>query len=177
MDVDAQSDFGLINMVLRSLGLPIPLGCSIALYEAVTDSDELMGLRGRRLDFPGALQGVPKQYYEAAQVDGTNWWHRFWRITVPALSPIILFQLIMGLIGAFQIFTESYILAGARWTEANRWRTGSVLAVLRGQSVSGSVRLSQDGLRFGACLDFIPDRIADYIRALEDIGPLGLLRR
>ncbi|MEI0739448.1 sugar ABC transporter permease [Paenibacillus sp. JTLBN-2024] len=66
-----------------------------------------MGLWGSgagALIFLAALQGVPQTYYEAAQVDGANWWHRFWKITVPALSPIILFQLIMGLIGAFQIF-------------------------------------------------------------------------
>ncbi|WII37482.1 carbohydrate ABC transporter permease [Paenibacillus thiaminolyticus] len=108
-------DFGLINMVLRSLGLPDPAWLLDPRY--TKPSLILMSLWGSgagALIFLAALQGVPKQYYEAAQVDGANWWHRFWRITVPALSPIILFQLIMGLIGAFQIFTESYILAGGR---------------------------------------------------------------
>ncbi|MFL1676284.1 carbohydrate ABC transporter permease [Paenibacillus dendritiformis] len=108
-------DFGLINMVLRSLGLPDPAWLLDPGY--TKPSLILMSLWGSgagALIFLAALQGVPKQYYEAAQVDGANWWHRFWRITVPALSPIILFQLIMGLIGAFQIFTESYILAGGK---------------------------------------------------------------
>lgn len=108
-------DFGLINMVLRSLGLPDPAWLLDPRY--TKPSLILMSLWGSgagALIFLAALQGVPKQYYEAAQVDGANWWHRFWRITVPALSPIILFQLIMGLIGAFQIFTESYILAGGK---------------------------------------------------------------
>ncbi|MDG0873322.1 sugar ABC transporter permease [Paenibacillus thiaminolyticus] len=108
-------DFGLINMVLRSLGLPDPAWLLDPRY--TKPSLILMSLWGSgagALIFLAALQGVPKQYYEAAQVDGANWWHRFWKITVPALSPIILFQLIMGLIGAFQIFTESYILAGGK---------------------------------------------------------------
>ncbi|MGG4396844.1 sugar ABC transporter permease [Paenibacillus thiaminolyticus] len=108
-------DFGLINMVLRSFGLPDPAWLLDPRY--TKPSLILMSLWGSgagALIFLAALQGVPKQYYEAAQVDGANWWHRFWRITVPALSPIILFQLIMGLIGAFQIFTESYILAGGK---------------------------------------------------------------
>ncbi|RJG18987.1 carbohydrate ABC transporter permease [Paenibacillus thiaminolyticus] len=108
-------DFGLINMVLRSLGLPDPAWLLDPRY--TKPSLILMSLWGSgagALIFLAALQGVPKQYYEAAQVDGANWWHRFWRITIPALSPIILFQLIMGLIGAFQIFTESYILAGGK---------------------------------------------------------------
>ncbi|BFH71518.1 MAG: sugar ABC transporter permease [Paenibacillus dendritiformis] len=108
-------DFGLINMALRALGLPDPAWLLDPRY--TKPSLILMSLWGSgagALIFLAALQGVPKQYYEAAQVDGANWWHRFWRITVPALSPIILFQLIMGLIGAFQIFTESYILAGGK---------------------------------------------------------------
>ncbi|MBG9791112.1 spermidine/putrescine ABC transporter permease [Paenibacillus dendritiformis] len=108
-------DFGLINMTLRALGLPDPAWLLDPRY--TKPSLILMSLWGSgagALIFLAALQGVPKQYYEAAQVDGANWWHRFWRITVPALSPIILFQLIMGLIGAFQIFTESYILAGGK---------------------------------------------------------------
>jgi len=106
-------DFGLINIVLRSLGLPDPAWLLDPQY--TKPSLILMSLWGSgagALIFLAALQGVPQQYYEAAQVDGANWWYRFWKITIPALSPIILFQLIMGLIGAFQIFTESYILSG-----------------------------------------------------------------
>jgi len=108
-------DFGLVNMALRALGLPDPAWLLDPRY--TKPSLILMSLWGSgagALIFLAALQGVPKQYYEAAQVDGAGAWHRFWRITLPALSPIILFQLIMGLIGAFQIFTESYILAGGK---------------------------------------------------------------
>lgn len=108
-------DFGLMNTILRFLGLPDPAWLLDPQY--TKPSLILMSLWGTgagALIFLAALQGVPKQYYEAAQVDGANWWHRFWNITIPGLSPIILFQLIMGLIGSFQIFTESYILAGGK---------------------------------------------------------------
>jgi len=113
-------DFGLVNLFLRSVGLPDPAWLLDPRF--TKPSLILMGLWGSgagSLIFLAALQGIPQQYYEAAQVDGANGWHRFWRITIPALSPIILFQLIMGLISAFQIFTESYILAGGKVTGGN----------------------------------------------------------
>ncbi|GIP34513.1 carbohydrate ABC transporter permease [Paenibacillus sp. J2TS4] len=106
-------DYGIINSVLRALGLPDP---AWLLDPAFTKpSLILMGLWGSgagSLIFLAALQGIPRQFYEAASIDGANMWHRFRHITLPGLSPIILFQLIMGLIGAFQIFTESFILTG-----------------------------------------------------------------
>lgn len=108
-------DYGLINIFLRSIGLPDPAWLLDPAY--TKPSLILMSLWGSgagALIFLAALQGVPQQYYEAAHIDGANVWYRFWKITLPALSPVILFQLIMGLIGAFQIFTESYILAGGR---------------------------------------------------------------
>lgn len=108
-------DYGLINIFLRSIGLTDPAWLLDPAY--TKPSLILMSLWGSgasALIFLAALQGVPQQYYEAAHIDGANVWYRFWKITLPALSPVILFQLIMGLIGAFQIFTESYILAGGR---------------------------------------------------------------
>jgi multiple sugar transport system permease protein len=56
------------------------------------------------------LQSIPVHLYEAAKVDGASAWQRFWNITLPMLSPYILFNLIMGLIGTMQIFGEAYIM-------------------------------------------------------------------
>jgi len=56
------------------------------------------------------LQSIPRQLYEAANIDGAGAWRRFWHVTVPMLSPYILFNLIMGVIGTLQIFTEAYIM-------------------------------------------------------------------
>jgi multiple sugar transport system permease protein len=56
------------------------------------------------------LQSIPKQLYEAANIDGAGPLRRFWHITLPMLSPYILFNSIVGLIGTMQIFTEAYVM-------------------------------------------------------------------
>ncbi|ANS64842.1 sugar ABC transporter permease [Streptomyces lincolnensis] len=57
-----------------------------------------------------AMKGIPRELYEAAEVDGASAMRQFWSITLPHLTPIIFFNLIMGLIGAFQVFSQVYIL-------------------------------------------------------------------
>jgi multiple sugar transport system permease protein len=56
------------------------------------------------------LQGVPKELSEAASIDGANAWLRFWNVTVPIISPVIFFNLIIGIIGSFQVFTTAFIM-------------------------------------------------------------------
>lgn len=55
--------------------------------------------------FLAGLQGIPRHLYEAAEIDGASRIRRFWHITVPQISPVILLQIIMGMIGALQVFT------------------------------------------------------------------------
>ncbi|MDR0960865.1 MAG: sugar ABC transporter permease [Propionibacteriaceae bacterium] len=62
--------------------------------------------------FLAGLRQIPSMYYEAASVDGAGKWIQFWRITMPLLSPIIFFNLILQIIGAFQSFTQAYIVSG-----------------------------------------------------------------
>jgi multiple sugar transport system permease protein len=57
-----------------------------------------------------ALQGVPQELYDAAQVDGANAWARFRRVTLPLVSPTTFFLFIIQMIGAFQLFTEAYTM-------------------------------------------------------------------
>jgi multiple sugar transport system permease protein len=59
------------------------------------------------------LKGVPRSLYEAAAIDGAGPSRRFWSVTVPMISPIIFFQLIMAIIGSFQVFTQAFIMRGA----------------------------------------------------------------
>jgi multiple sugar transport system permease protein len=56
------------------------------------------------------LQAVPRDYYEAAQVDGANEWQQFWRITLPLITPSIFFQTIITTTNAFQAFEYVYVL-------------------------------------------------------------------
>jgi len=58
------------------------------------------------------LKGIPKHLYEAARIDGAGRIRQFWNITLPMLSPYIFFNMVMGLIHTFQIFTQAYIMTG-----------------------------------------------------------------
>ena len=60
--------------------------------------------------FLAGLQGVPKELQEAAEIDGANTWRRFLSVTIPIISPIIFFNLIIGIIGSFQVFTSAFIM-------------------------------------------------------------------
>jgi len=67
---------------------------------------------GRMLIFLAGLQGVSDELYEAAQLDGAKSWACFRHVTLPMLSPTIFFNLILGIIGSFQVFTSAYIMTG-----------------------------------------------------------------
>ncbi len=64
--------------------------------------------------FLAGLKQIPQEYYEAASVDGASKVRQFFAITIPLLSPVILFNLVMQMIGAFQAFTQAYIIGGGR---------------------------------------------------------------
>lgn len=62
--------------------------------------------------FLAGLKQIPQEYYEAAATDGATHWVRFWKITLPLLTPIIFFNLVLQMIGAFQAFTPAFIISG-----------------------------------------------------------------
>ena len=62
--------------------------------------------------FLAALQDVPRYLYEAAEIDGAGPFTKFFKITLPSITPVIFFQLIMSIITYFQYFTQAYILIG-----------------------------------------------------------------
>ncbi len=65
---------------------------------------------GQMVILLAGLKGIPQQLYEAAAIDGANTWHRFWNVTLPMLTPALFFNLIIAIIGAFQVFTQAYIM-------------------------------------------------------------------
>ena len=105
-------EIGLINIALGHMGvahtpswLMDPLWSKPALI--------LMGLWGSgggMVIYLAALQGVPESLYEAASLDGAGHIAQFRHVTLPMLTPVILFNLIMGLIGSFQYFTQAYVM-------------------------------------------------------------------
>ncbi|MCF6409099.1 carbohydrate ABC transporter permease [Pseudalkalibacillus salsuginis] len=104
-------DFGLLNTILDFLGLPTLMW----IYDESTAIPSLILLSvwscgGTALIFLAGLQDVPKQLLEAVDIDGGNVWHKFRYVTIPTITPVIFFNLIMGLIGAFQAFTQAYVM-------------------------------------------------------------------
>jgi multiple sugar transport system permease protein len=103
--------YGAINAVLTSLGLsaiPFLSNPTLAKPSLVVVSMWTQG--AAVVIFLAALQEVPRSLYEAATVDGANNLRKFWNITIPMTTPVILFNLIMGFIGAFQEFTVPWLL-------------------------------------------------------------------
>src|SRR5207248_11349928 len=71
----------------------------------------LRGIGGARMVIVLAgLQGIPESYYEAAHIDGASTLQKFLYITLPMLSPTIFFNLVLGIIGSFQVFTSAYVM-------------------------------------------------------------------
>ena len=62
------------------------------------------------LFYLSSLKNVPVSLYESASIDGASAWKKMWKITLPIITPTIFFQLVMGVIATFQLFTESYVL-------------------------------------------------------------------
>ncbi len=102
---------GLVNSLLERVGVPGPG------WLASPDWSKpalivmgLWGAGGGMVIYLAGLQDVPQQLYEAASLDGAGRLAQFRHVTLPMLSPVILFNLIMGLIGGFQYFTQVYVV-------------------------------------------------------------------
>lgn len=102
--------YGVMNHVLSWFGMrgPAWFGNPIWSKPAVLLMG-LWGIGGSTILYLAALKDVPVEYYESAMLDGANWLQRTLHITIPMISPVTLFIAITSTIGAFQIFTQSYI--------------------------------------------------------------------
>lgn len=82
---------------------------------------------GNILIYLASLKGIPAQLYEAAAIDGATGWNKTRYITLPMLSPTIFFQVVTGIIGAFQIFTTAYIISGQNGEDVGKGGPGQSL--------------------------------------------------
>jgi multiple sugar transport system permease protein len=103
--------FGLINSMLEAVGIRGP-GWLVdpAWSKPALIVMGLWGIGGAMIIYLAGLQDIPQEMYESAELDGAVWWHKIVYITIPMLTPVIFFNLIMGLIGSFQYFTQAYIV-------------------------------------------------------------------
>ncbi len=131
---------GILNTTLAQLGIRGPNWTHDPFWSK--PSLIFMGLWGvgnTMVIYLAGLQDIPNTLIEASELDGATWWQRLWRITVPLISPITLFNLIIGVIGTFQYFAQAYVLS------AGMGSVGSALGAPLNSTLFYSVYLYQQG--------------------------------
>lgn len=135
---------GLVNGVLQTMGLP-PQGwfqsTSAAAWPPEWPADHagrifgskdglilmsLWGIGNLLVIYLAAVGDIPHQLYEAAQLDGAGRWRQFWHVTLPMLSPVVFFNVVMGLIQSVQAFTQVYIVSDGQGDPAGATLTLSL---------------------------------------------------
>jgi multiple sugar transport system permease protein len=106
------NDHGLINQVFRFFALPTAnwLENPSTALPAVTVTSIWQGFGFETVVFLAALQAIPRDYYDAARVDGASAWQQLRHVTLPGLRPTIGFVYIIGIIGSFQVFDQVFVM-------------------------------------------------------------------
>jgi ABC-type sugar transport system permease subunit/ABC-type glycerol-3-phosphate transport system substrate-binding protein len=123
------NEYGMVNHFLRPilsfvhLNPPNWFGMDTSVDPPVNDARHwavpaltimsLWGVGAGMIIYLAGLKGIPESLYEAARLDGAGPLRRLWNVTLPMLSPLIFYNIIMGIIGSFQIFTQVYVMTGA----------------------------------------------------------------
>jgi len=106
-----EPNIGLFNTILAWFGIDGPrwiLDEKWAMPSVILMA--LWGSGGAMLIYLAGLRGIPTALYEAAEIDGANSWRRFWAITLPLLTPTILFNVVLNIIGSWQVFTQALLM-------------------------------------------------------------------
>ena len=115
-------DFGVINYFLGLLGLPQPnwLNDTSTAMIAIILMSVWKGTGFNMVIYLAGLNGIPKSYLEASQIDGANIWQQFRYVTLPLLTPTTFFVLAISVIGSFQIFDPVYVMTKGGPADATR---------------------------------------------------------
>ncbi len=107
-----QPTFGVFNELLRTAGLPRVSWLTSPQWAmpSLIIMSVWSGVGFSMVIFVAGLKGIPKEYYEAAAIDGASGWQSAWHITLPLLNPVITFVLVTGLIGGFNVFQQVYLM-------------------------------------------------------------------
>src|SRR5581483_8676929 len=110
--------FGLINAILE--GVPSLFGLSVQGPGWLASTEwskptlvllQVWTIGQAMVIYLAALQDVPQDLLDAAAVDGANWYQKIWHVTVPLVTPVIFFQLIIALIASLQLFTQPFVIS------------------------------------------------------------------
>lgn len=138
---------GILNRLLTQFGLPtqawltdyqmaLPVVAAITVWQ---------GIGYTMILFLAGLQGIPKDYYEAASVDGAGAWPQFWHITLPLLAPTTLFVVIISVIGSLQAFAQAMVITQGGPADATRFFVYHVF----------NVAFNENNLGYASALTFI----------------------
>lgn len=106
-----ESNFGLFNYLLSEIGIKKQLFLSDSRLVLPSLAVISVWLSGNLIViFLAGLQNVPRTYHEAAEIDGANAWQRFWNVTIPCMTPIIFYNLLMSLVASMQIVVPALLL-------------------------------------------------------------------
>ncbi len=141
---------GPLNLALRNLGWTNPP----LWFHSPTFSKPsllLLGLWGvgdAMIIFLAGLLDVPRQLYEAADIEGAGGWQKFRYVTLPTISPVIFFSLVIGVIDGFQYFTQAYVASLAAGGTVNSAGASSTLGYPQGSLLFYSVYLYEQGFAY-----------------------------
>jgi ABC-type sugar transport system permease subunit len=117
--------------------------------------------------FLAGLQGIPQTLLEAVNIDGGTAWHSFRHVVLPLMSPLVLYNLIIGLIRSLQLFTEPYIMTGGRADEC--------LSELRAQHLQLCIQIWKNGRSQRHGLGSLCHNDVSVPGRVQDIKPMDLL--
>ena len=105
-------EYGILNVILQKFGIIGPawlMSETWALPAIIIMS--LWSVGGSMIIYLAGLQNIPSQLYEAVDIDGGGWLAKVWNVTLPMMTPIVFYNLVMGIIGSFQVFTDAYVMS------------------------------------------------------------------
>jgi multiple sugar transport system permease protein len=110
---------GVLNVLVKAVtgGGPIRwLWEDLLIIPSISLVGIWASIGGSIIIWTAGLKGVPRELYEAAEIDGANAWRQFWGVTLPMLKPVMLYQLVLGFIGGMKAFGLNYVMLGAGYS-------------------------------------------------------------
>lgn len=157
------SDNGIINAVLEFFALPGHnwLSDPVTALPAVVATSIWQGFGFETVVFLAALQSIPREYYEAATVDGAGSWARFRNVTLPGLRPTIVFVYVIGIIGSFQTFDQIFVMTNGGPVQATRTIVFDLVDRFNKLDLGGASAVAYILLVFLAVLSYIQLRVGE----------------
>jgi len=157
------SDAGIINAVLGLFGLPGVnwLSDTVTALPAVVVTSIWQGFGFETVVFLAALQSIPRNYYEAASIDGAGRWAKFRWVTLPGLRPTILFVYVIGIIGSFQTYDQIFVMTNGGPIQATRTIVFDLVDRFNRLDLGGASAVAYILVIFLAVLSYLQLRIGE----------------